>query len=136
MNERSARSADELGKRIEGIVAAYIAEGRNSAAAAVERAFVGSAPSTKQRHARKAATSTPATSRRPVEEMEAVAGRLLQLVRRHPGESLAVFAAELDVPRSSLNRPMEHLREQGLVHKVGERRASRYFPRVAPQIEK
>jgi hypothetical protein len=93
------KSPEELTKQIEQLVAQYVEESRRAVREAVERGF-GASPSPSRPS--KAPPTTrgsrkPPERRRPPEEVAQIGARLLELVRARPGESMVVFAAELEL---------------------------------------
>lgn len=123
-------SPEELTKQIEQLVARYVEESRRAVREAVERGF-GTSPSPSRPS--KATTTTrvsrkPPERRRPPEEVAQIGARLLELVRARPGESMVVFAAELELGVRDLQRPMSLLKRDGQVRSVGQRQSMRYFP--------
>jgi hypothetical protein len=123
----------ELADHLEAIVTQYITEAHRAAQRALERAFA-STPTTSRRQSRPS-TTRPSTrqpsKRRPAEELVELAEQLAELVRAQPGESMATFAAELELPVRALHRPMMRLKRDGRVRCVGERQHTRYFPTPA-----
>lgn len=65
---------------------------------------------------------------RPPEKVAQLGERLLELVRARPGESMVVFAAELELRVRGLQRPMTLLKREGRVRTVGHKQQMRYFP--------
>ena len=118
-------SIEELQSQIERVVREHLAAQRNAAAAAVDRAFA-----TVTSSVRTTAVRTAAGRRRAATEMSTLAQRLYEAVRAHPGESIAVIAAEVGQPPRALHRPMVHLKRAGRVRSVGQRTQTRYFPAV------
>ncbi len=124
------KSPEELTRQIEQLVARYVEESRRAVREAVERGF-GTSPSPSR--ASKGPTTTrgsrkPPERRRPPEEVAQLGARLLELVRARPGESMVVFAAELELGVRDLQRPMSLLKREGRVRSVGQRQSMRYFP--------
>jgi len=119
------QSIEELQVQIERVVREHLATQRKAAAAAVDRAFAVVALPT-----RTATVRTAAGRRRAAAEVSTLAQRLYEAVRAHPGESIAVIAAEVGQPPRALHRPMFHLKRAGRVRSVGQRHQTRYFPAV------
>ncbi len=123
------KSPEELTKQIEQLVAQYVAESRRAVRDAVERALGGSVAS---RDAK--ASASPKASRKSLgrrrapEEVAQLGARLFEQVRARPGESMLVFAAELEMSVREVQRPMTLLEREGRVRSVGERHLMRYFP--------
>jgi len=112
-----------LQEQIERLVREHLAAQRRAATAAVERAFAsaaapGRAPASRSRSGR----------RRVSTEVSGLAQRLYEAVRAHPGETIAVIAAEVGEPPRALHLPMVHLKREGRVRSAGQRRLTRYFP--------
>ncbi|MCA9706392.1 MAG: winged helix-turn-helix domain-containing protein [Myxococcales bacterium] len=126
------KSPEELTTQIEQLVECYLAESRNAARRAVERAFGAIMPASKstRRSTNTAASRHPGGQRRSVEELERVAAALYEQVRANPGESMVSFATELQTSVRALQRPMTLLKKQGRVRSVGQRHRTRYFPAV------
>ena len=126
-------SGEELGKRVEELVAEHIAASRRAAEAAVERAFtsaVGVSGKT-QRPAR----SSGGGRRRAPAEVAALGERLYEAVSLKPGEAMTVLAAQVGVSTRELNRPMTLLKGAGRVRSVGQRHLMRYFPTTSGAAE-
>lgn len=119
------QSIEELQVQIERVVREHLVAQRKAAAAAVERAFAAVALP-----ARAATVRAAAGRRRAAAEVSTLAQQLYAAVRAHPGETIAVIAAEVGQPPSALHRPMFHLKREGRVRSVGQRHQTRYFPAV------
>jgi hypothetical protein len=119
------QSIEELQVQIERVVREHLAAQRKAAAAAVERAFAAVALP-----ARAATVRAAAGRRRAAAEVSTLAQQLYAAVRAHPGERIAVIAAEVGQRPSALHRPMFHLKREGRVRSVGQRHQTRYFPAV------
>ena len=127
------KSIEELTKQIEGLVQQYLADGRRTAEAAIERAF-GTTParrSVKQCSPEGSPSNGTSRRRRTADEVSQLGEQLYELVLEHPGEAMTKFAAELGVPVRELHRPMSALKQDGRVRSVGQRQAMRYFPAAA-----
>ena len=102
----TTNSTHELQVQIERLVREHLAAQHVAAAAAVERAFAGAGAASKVASARR-----PAGTRRAVTEVSALADRLYEAVRAHPGEPMNVKRMELAsliswrlLPRRGLRR--------------------------------
>ncbi len=124
------KNHDELAKQVEQLVAQYVAESRRAVREAVERAL-GTSTSPRRPSSATTRPKSPRKSperRRPPEEVAQISVRLLELVRSRPGESMVVFAGELEMGVRDLQRPMSVLKRDGRVRSVGQRQSMRYFP--------
>jgi hypothetical protein len=132
-------SIDDLGKRIEQLVAEHIAAARKAAHDAVLRALgaaVHPAPAVKPPRPTRSARSRTTTGsrtfqRRPPEEVAALGERLYQAVCANPGVGMVVLSKEVGAGVRALHRPMTLLRRAGRVRSVGARHLTRYFPMAA-----
>ncbi len=126
------KSTEALTKQIEQLVAQYVAESRRAVRDAVERAFGGSSSTTSSRGSKEVAVKKVSRKscerRRPPEEVAQLGERLLDLVRARPGESMVVFATELELTVRALQLPMALLKNDGRVRSVGQKQQMRYFP--------
>ena len=125
------RNPEELTQQIERLVEQYLAQSRNAAREAIERAF--GAPARVRKTTRGTASPSPRRSggrRRSAEEIGQVAAELYERVRAQPGESMVTFAAELEMSVRSLQQPMMLLKKEGRVRSVGQKNRTRYFPAV------
>ena len=119
-------SIEQLQIEIEKLVRAHLTAQKAAAAAAVERAF---ASATMPRRKTAAPLSKRAWGRRrPPTEVAGIAERLYAAVLAHPGETMAVIAADVGETALALSRPMHHLKSAGRVRSVGKRHLTRYFP--------
>ena len=120
---------EDLGERIEQIIAEHMAAARKAAEAAVERAFAaaGTEPTMPARVTR---TRAPG-KRRAGPELAALGERFFHAVSSKPGEAMAVLAAEVGVSPRELHRAVAHLKQAGRVRAIGQRSQRRYFP-LAP----
>lgn len=126
------KSTQELADHVEALVAAYLSEGRRAVQQAIDRAFPTTATATrKSTSANVKPTKRASGKRRGLEELAELSEQLYELVRARPGESMAVFSAELGVAVGALHRPMTWLKRDGRVRSVGERQHTRYFPTPA-----
>jgi len=124
------KTPEQLATQIRTLVDDYVREAERAAVDAVAAAFSSprSAP-------RKASKAKPATTtlrrqgpRRTSEQLAELADGLADVIAEHPGESMAVFARQLDVSVRDLHRPMKMLKNAGRIRSVGERHLTRYFP--------
>ena len=117
---------ERLSRRIEQVIQEHLEASERAAAEAIARAFAGRRPA--QRFAAAVAQRGESRRRRSASELASVANRLYRAVCAKPGESMAVLALEIGHAPRELNRPMNQLREQGLVRSVGQKHLTRYFP--------
>jgi len=122
----NTNSYEDLGKRIERLVAEHIAASRKAAQDALERAFalgvgVSVAPSRRSR-------STEVGKRRASADVAALGERFYRAVCSKPGETMKVLAPEIGASARELHRPVMLLRRAGQVRAVGHRSSTRYFP--------
>lgn len=122
-------SIQELGKRVEQLVAEHIAASRRGAEAALERAFASTVGVPGK--SRPGARSSGGGRRRAPTEVAALGERLYEAVSLKPGEAMTVLAAQVGVSTRELNRPMTLLKRAGRVRSVGQRHLMRYFPTTA-----
>src|SRR6266851_8594315 len=117
---------EDLGKRIERLVAEHIAESRRAAQDAVERAFAVAVgvPGSPSRRSK----STDVSHRRASTDVAALAERFYRAVCAKPGETMTVLGPEVGASARELHRSVTLLRREGRVRAVGHRRFMRYFP--------
>jgi predicted Zn-dependent protease len=120
---------DDLGARIEQMIAEHIAVTRKAAQAAMERAFAkaGAGAEPPAVGARVVRTRAPG-KRRGGAELAALGERFLRAVSSKPGETMTVLAAEVESSPRELHRAVAHLRQAGRVRAIGQRSQTRYFP--------
>jgi hypothetical protein len=125
------KCTEDLSEQISQLVERYVSECRRAARDAVDRAFGAAVPAAAKTTKPSASPSrrTSGTRRTP-EEVADLGARLYERVRARPGESMVVFAAELEMPVRDLQRPMTLLKRDGRVRSVGQRHLMRYFPAV------
>lgn len=133
------RNTKELTQQIEQLVERYVADGRRAVRDAVDRAFGAAMPlpvaRTKASASANASRSRRSSAvRRTPEEVAQLGVRLYELVRARPGESMTVFAGELEIGARELERPMALLKREGRVRSVGLRHMTRYFPAVGSRV--
>ena len=116
---------DDLNGRIEQLVREHIISTREAAEAALRRAFVGAAVSTRVMSAKR---SRSAGHRRLKVDLEALSAQLCEAVRAKPGETMSTLAAEVGLKSRQLLVPMKLLKEREQVKAVGHRNLTRYFP--------
>ena len=119
-------SIEDLSRKIEHLVQEHLAASRAAAAAAVERAFRGTAQASSK--APRSRGTTTAGKRRAPQELEELSERFYEAVCANPGESMATLSACVGASPRELNRPMMALRRAGRIRSVGQRQATRYFP--------
>jgi predicted HTH transcriptional regulator len=120
---------DELCSHIEALVQEHIAAIREAAMAAMQRAFSQSAPppaSTDRRRGKRTASTY-----RSAEEIGAVQEKIYNQVSATPGLGGAKLAEILGISTKEMHRPMAKLKKAGLVHSVGQRSETTYFPLAA-----
>jgi len=117
---------EDLGKRIERLVAEHISASRKAAENAVERAFASAAstPAVASRRAK----STEVGKRRASGDLAALGERFYRAVCAKPGQTMTVLAPEVGASARELHRPIMLLRRAGRVRAVGHRSSTRYFP--------
>lgn len=122
----NTNSYEDLGKRIERLVAEHIAASRKAAKDAVERAFASARASgaTLPRRNR----PTEIGKRRASADVAALGERFYRAVCARPGETMTVLAPEVGASARELHRPVMVLRRAGRVRAVGHRSSTRYFP--------
>jgi hypothetical protein len=120
---------DDLGARIEQMIAEHIAVTREAVQAAMERAFAkaGAGAEPPAAAARVVRTRAPG-KRRGGAELAALGDRFLRAVSSKPGETMTVLAAEVESSPRELHRAVAHLRQAGRVRAIGQRSQTRYFP--------
>jgi len=119
---------EDLGKRIEQLVAEHVAATRKVAQEAVERALAasGAAPMTAARPAR--VRAEPSGKRRGTAELTALGERFYRALCGKPGETMGVLAAVVGATPRELHRAVAALKQAGRVRAVGQRAHTRYFP--------
>lgn len=122
-------SAQDLGQRIEQMIAEQLAAIRASAQEAVARAFT-TTTSASTRGAEKPARRGRSSSgvKRPSDEIAALGERFYQALCEKPGEPMTVLAADVGASARELHRSVTLLRRAGRVRTVGSRHLTRYFP--------
>lgn len=117
---------EDLGKKIEQLIAEHITATRKVAQEAMERAFASSR-----------AVPTPAAQpvrvrqsgkRRAGADLAALGERFYGALSSKPGETMAVLAAEVGASARELQRAVARLKLAGRVRAVGQRSQTRYFP--------
>src|SRR5690349_7150591 len=102
-----------LENEIEALVRQHIAAQRDEAIAALERAFAASTKAPLPRASRAVQVAPRRTrrvgKRRPSTEVAVLSERLFEAVCAHPGEKMAIIAAEVGRTARELNRPMLNL---------------------------
>jgi len=119
---------DDLGKRIEQMIAEHIAATRKVAQEAVERALAasGAAPTVPARRVR--ARGGESGKRRVAADIAALGERFYHVVCSKPGETMTVLAAQVGASPQELHLAVARLKEAGRVRAVGQRSQTRYFP--------
>jgi len=119
---------EDLGKRIEQLVAEHVAATRKVAQEAVERALAasGMAPAVSARPVR--ARTEGSGKRRGAGELTALGERFYRALCSKPGETMAVLAADVGATPRELHRAVAGLKQAGRVRSVGERSKTVYFP--------
>jgi hypothetical protein len=116
---------EDLGKRIEQMVAEHIAATRKAAKEAVERAF---AASTVRPVVARPVRARGDGKRRAASELEALGEQFYRVACAKPGETMTVLAAEVGASARDLHRAVARLKQAGRVRAVGQRSQTRYFP--------
>ena len=124
----NTKSHQDLAERIERLVQEHIESTRSAAKQAVERAFLGTGAS--PRRAPRSSKTSDARKRRASSEVAALGERLYKAVCATPGAPMTVLSKQLGASARELHRPMSQLKRSGRVRSVGERHATRYFPRT------
>lgn len=119
---------EDLGRRIEQLVAEHIAATRKVAQEAVERALAASsvAPMVAARPTR--ARAEVSRKRRGAAELTALGERFYRAVCSKPGETMTVLAADVGATPRELHLAVLGLKQAGRVRAVGQRAHTRYFP--------
>ena len=117
---------EDLGKRIEQMIAEHIAATRKTAQEAVERAFVSSGP-VRARPVRPD-RARDGGKRRTRTELADLGERFFRALSRRPGETMTVLAAEVGASPRELHRAVARLRRAGRVRAIGQRSLTKYFP--------
>ena len=126
----NTKGHQDLAERIERLVQEHIETTRTAAQQAVERAFAGTGPSPRRApHSSKSTSDT--RKRRASSEVAALGERLYKAVCATPGAPMTVLSREVSASARELHRPMSLLKRSGRVRSVGERHATRYFPRTS-----
>lgn len=128
----TTKSINHLQGEIEKLVRAHLAAQKAAATAAVERAFASAsararAPKPKPKPSAQS-SSQGCGRRRPPTEVAGIAERLYKAVVAHPGETMAVIAADVGESALALSRPMHVLKNASRVRSAGQRQMTRYFP--------
>ena len=123
----NTNSYEDLGRRIEQLVADHIAASRRTAQEAVERAFAsaGAAPVVTRRQTK---PSGGGKKRRASADVAALGERFYQALCAKPGETMTVLAIEVGASARELHRAVARLKDAGRVRAVGHRALTRYFP--------
>ncbi|HEX5659789.1 MAG TPA: hypothetical protein VFX59_21490 [Polyangiales bacterium] len=121
---KQSRQTD-LESAIERLVQEHVAALHAAASTAVERAF---SMRTKGRMEAAPLARRAAGSRRPPDEVAALAERLYAAVCANPGAAMPKLASLVGASARALNRPAIQLRRAGRLRSVGQRQATRYFP--------
>ena len=124
----TTKSIEQLQSEIEKLVRAHLAAQKAAATAAVERAFAFAVTSTPRVQTPSPSSTQGWGRRRPPTEVAGIAERLFKAVVAHPGETMAVIAADVGDTALALSRPMHHLKTAGRVRSAGQRHLTRYFP--------
>src|SRR4051812_27363956 len=109
----NANNHEDLGKRIERLVAEHIAASRRAAQDAVERAFASAAGATTVLPRR--SQPPEIVKRRGAAEVAALGERFYRAVCARPGETMAILAPEVGTSARELHRPVTLLRRAGRV---------------------
>jgi predicted Zn-dependent protease len=119
---------EDLGKRIEQMIAEHIAATRREAQEAVERALTasGAAPTVAAQRVRVRAEGSG--KRRATADIAALGERFYRVVCSKPGETMTVLAAQVGASPRELQRAVAGLKQAGRVRAVGQRSQTRYFP--------
>lgn len=120
-----------LESQIEQLVRAHVAAIERAAAAAVERACRPVPKAVRKHRAHPATVQAERRSgpRRTPAELSALAERLHEAICDHPGALMSELAARVQATPGELNQPAKQLRLAGRMRSVGQRGATRYYPR-------
>lgn len=135
-------SSNELAENLERLVADFVREAQQMVLAAVAQSLVTSAsgaassPSTTTKSSERTRPSKRAKSskrakpgpRRTSAQLDELGERFHEVLRDHPGETMAVLAAKVGCSADELRHPVKRLRRAGRVRTVGQRQSMRYFP--------
>ncbi len=116
----------DLNEQIDKLVRAHLAQVHAQAAAAVERAFAST--STRATTSKRGRRRRALGDRRDPALVAELGERLHAEVMATPGESMVVYAKQLDAGVRELHRPMTLLKRAGRLRTVGVRNKTRYFP--------
>lgn len=125
---------DDLGKKIEQLVAEHIAATRRTVKEAIERGFAsaGAVPVAATRapksELKERVRSSGERKRRGMAALAELGECFYRAVCAKPGESMTVLAADVGASARELHRAVVLLKQAGRVRAVGERTKTRYFP--------
>jgi hypothetical protein len=122
-----ANMQDELGKRIEQMIAEHIAATRKVAEEAVHRAFADANPAAPKVVVRPTRVRESG-KRRGAADLAALGERFYGALCSKPGETMVVLASEVGASARELHRAVARLKRTGRVRAVGQRSHTRYFP--------
>ena len=125
----------EFESEISHAVSLIVAASRKVALAKLDEALGGdSLPGRRgARSASRVGMDSPGvSSRRRVEDLEALADRLMQEIWSSPGETTSVLAARMELSPRALRVPLKRLRSQGRIRTAGARQFTKYFPMPVP----
>jgi hypothetical protein len=117
---------DELGEKIERLVAEHIAASRRAAESAVKRAFVTATVS--PRRGRQRPGPKKGGKRRTPEEITALGEQFYAAVCARPGETMSVLSTDLGATSRELHRSVTNLKTAGRIRSAGQKHMTRYFP--------
>jgi len=120
------KSAQDLARQIESLIAEFLEEHRAAASAALQRAFASAPPVGRPRAPRKAPTEID--PRRSADEMATLCDRLYNAICAQAGEAMVVLAPVVGAKPRALNLPATYLKRAGRIRTVGQRQATRHFP--------
>ena len=124
----NTNSKQDLGERIERMVAEHIAASRKAAQDAVLRAFTAAAAVKAGAAPRVKSSRGQNQKRRGSAEVAALGERFYRVVCARPGETMTALCADVGASARELQRSVSLLRQSGRVRTVGNRSLMRYFP--------
>lgn len=119
---------EDLGKRIEKLVAEHIAATRKVAQEAVERALAASGVTARVAARPVRVRAGVKGKRRASSELAELGERFYRALCNKPGETMAVLAVDVGATPQELHRAVAGLKQAGRVRAVGQRSQTRYFP--------
>ena len=130
----AAISSNDLTENLDRLVADFVRASQELVLAAVAQAMVASPPALEpapkpSKRTRSSKRAKPSKHRTPQEVAE-LGERVFEVLRVHPGQSMAFLAEKVGVSAPELHHPVKRLKRAGRVHSVGQRQSTKYFPSV------